>query len=359
MSERGAVRRNVLRWLVPIATIVLLAVFARGVDWAHAWQAVIHADPTLLAIATLANLASLAVKGIRWWLFLDAVGARGLGHAIRATFAGAALNNVLVANGGDAARVAAVARRAEISSAPVLATLAVDRLCDLITYALLFVVASFALSLPPALSRWRMPGLIALGVLAAIGAIVIPSAARNRGRPDRGAALSETSTAHSTSILQRARDYARRLVATSTSIATASRLTLAIALALVAWAGQWATFHYAAHAASFPVTAASSLLALLVVNASFLVRLTPGNVGVFQLLYVLAATSTGLNKDEAVAAAFLIQLIQYIPVTIVGLMLVPSLATRGRDATVSAASRSIPFDRDQSMRVRGEGHRGA
>ena len=81
------------------------------------------------------------------------------------------------------------------------------------------------------------------------------------------------------------------------------------------------------------------MLALLAVNASFLVRLTPGNVGVFQLLYALAATSTGLDKDSAVAVAFLIQLIQYIPVTIVGLLLAPSLAG-GKPAV--AARRAKP-----------------
>ena len=163
MTASSSERRSRLRWLVPIATVLLLALFARSVDWHHAWRAIITADPTLLAIATIANLASLVVKGVRWWLFLDAVGAPGLGQAIRTTMAGAALNNVLVANGGDAARVAAVARRAQISSAPILATLAVDRFCDLITYALLFVLVAFTMSLPPALARWRTPGLIALG----------------------------------------------------------------------------------------------------------------------------------------------------------------------------------------------------
>jgi hypothetical protein len=63
-----------------------------------------------------------------------------------------------------------------------------------------------------------------------------------------------------------------------------------------------------------------------VVNASFLVRLTPGNVGVFQLLYAVAATSAGLDRERAIAAAFLITAIQYIPVVVIGLPFVPALA---------------------------------
>ena len=84
---------------------------------------------------------------------------------------------------------------------------------------------------------------------------------------------------------------------------------------------------------AFATTPAESLLALLVVNASFVVRVTPGNVGVFQLLYALAVTSTGLDRDSAVAAAFLIQLVQYIPVTIIGLLIAPSLAAGKPDSS--------------------------
>jgi uncharacterized protein (TIRG00374 family) len=259
--------------------------------------------------------------------------------------AGAALNNVLVANGGDAARVAIVARRENVSSAPVLATLALDRLCDLVTYGMLFVTAAFAVPLPPELARWRVPGLLVLGAFAVIaGALMWRRAPTSRAEA--------VDAAQQSTYLERARVYWRRLVATSASVATVPRIALALVLSLVGWAGQWATFHYAAHAAAFPTTPAHSLLALLAVNASFLVRLTPGNVGVFQLLYALAATSTGLDRDAAVAVAFLIQLIQYIPVTVIGLLLAPSLASRSRLSRVAELV-ADPLDGNEHARLSG------
>jgi uncharacterized membrane protein YbhN (UPF0104 family) len=105
------------------------------------------------------------------------------------------------------------------------------------------------------------------------------------------------------------------------------------------------------------MTPTDTLLAWLAVNASFLIRLTPGNVGVFQLLYALAATSTGLSRDSAVAVAFLIQVIQYIPVTIVGLLFAPSLAAGPRARIVAPTPPRI--DREPAMRLRGEQERGA
>jgi uncharacterized protein (TIRG00374 family) len=303
------------RWVhaaLAVVTIGLLALFARGVDWHRAWSAATGAKPGILIVAIVANLASLAVKGVRWSLFLEAAGVAGLPAIIRATFAGAALNNVLVANGGDAARVAALARQSATSSAAVLATLVVDRTCDLISYIVLFVVAAFALPVPAALEKWRVPGAAALIVVLAILALIAWRANRPSLEPSRADASG-------------IRRYWTQLAATTAAVSTPSRLGLAVLLSFASWAGQWATFHYAARAVDFGTSASTSLLALLLVNASFLIRLTPGNVGVFQLLYTLAVTATGLDRDDAVAAAFLIQVIQYIPVTVVGLLLAPSL----------------------------------
>ena len=345
MSNPGTKRRW-LHWAVPAATVVLLALFARKVDWAHAWSAITHADPVLLGVATIANLGSLVVKGIRWSLFLDAVGIHGTGQALRTTFAGHALNNVLVANGGDAVRVAATARTRNVSSATVLATLAIDKLCDLVSYAALFAIAAFWLPLPQQLARWRTAGMMVLGVIGiAVAALLVW-----RPTDSHGEGLVEAERR----LVERARNYWRRLTATSAELATGRRLASAVGLAFVAWAGQWATFHYAAHAASFPTTPADSLLALLVVNASFVVRLTPGNVGVFQLLYALAATSTGLDKDSAVAVAFLISLIQYIPVTIIGLLLARSLTTDTRTAGATPAAQTTAATSERSVAVGGE-----
>jgi uncharacterized protein (TIRG00374 family) len=322
-----------MRRLLPFVTLALLAVFAFGIDWSQAWNAVVRADPVFLAVATIANLLSIGVKGIRWWLFLESIGVRGVGRAVRATLAGAALNNVVIANGGDAARVAGMARRGNVSSAAVLATLAVDRFCDLITYAVLFAVAALVLPLPQELAAWRVPGFVTLGVLATMAGLVVWR--RSPSGDGRGIDASE---ARQDIAVSGFRGYLQRLIATSASVVTGPRIALAIVLSFAAWGGQWATFHYAARATAFPMSVGQSLLALLVVNASFAIRLTPGNVGVFQLLYALAAASAGLDKDRAVAVAFLVQLIQFVPITIIGLLFAPSLAKPGQRALVPIAA---------------------
>jgi uncharacterized protein (TIRG00374 family) len=313
-------RRRWVRPVVAIATLALIAVFARSVDWGSAWETISNADPRFVALAVAAHLVTLIIKALRWRMFLASVGAPSVSLAVRAMFAGAALNDVVFANGGDAAKVAAVASHARVSSADVLATVAVDKLCDLASYALIFVAVAFALPLPPELARWRTPVLGALALMIVIAAVF----GWRMRHPSAPRADEKTG-----SFGARASAYIRRLVRTLAEVATAPRLSAAFLLALAAWGCQWATFHFAAVGADFPAPAATSLIALLTVNASFVVRLTPGNVGVFQFLYALAATAAGLDRNAAVAVAILISFIQYIPVTTIGLVFASTLVRRG------------------------------
>src|SRR5258707_13995258 len=108
--------------------------------------------PMLIAAAGV-NLASIVVKGVRWWIFLRPIGATSPWLALRATFAGAGLNNVLVANGGEAARVVFVSRSAHITSARVLATLALEGLVEVVGYFVILALAATLLQLAATLQR--------------------------------------------------------------------------------------------------------------------------------------------------------------------------------------------------------------
>src|SRR5450759_865716 len=128
---------RVMKWgrlLVTIAILVGLVLFARTVNWPATWAQIKQANAGMLRLASAVNLVCLVVKGVRWWVFLRPIGSPSLWLAVRATFAGAGLNNVLVANGGDAARVIFVSRATRIPSAKVLATLALERMFDPVSY---------------------------------------------------------------------------------------------------------------------------------------------------------------------------------------------------------------------------------
>ena len=63
-----------LRWLFTAVIVAFLVVFARTIDWTAAWTSIRHASMPLLIAAVVVNFLSMAVKGVRWWLFLRPAG---------------------------------------------------------------------------------------------------------------------------------------------------------------------------------------------------------------------------------------------------------------------------------------------
>ena len=295
------------------AVLVLLVVFVRQVPWRAVLLAARAADPWLLLAAAALNLISLAAKGVRWWVFLRPVGVRSLPLVMRATFAGASLNNLVVAQGGEGARVLMVARGAGVSSARVLAALAVERSFDALSYLVLLVGAAWLLPLPVALIRWRITGSVALGVATlAIACMLV----RARDAP-RGSMDALTGSADAMWPVTR---YARQFLAAISSTTSTGSFAAAAALSVVAWLLQVATYHLVARATNSPLPVAGSIAALLAVGVSFLVRATPGNVGVFQMVYALTVASFGIARPAAVAIAVLIQAVQVAPTLLAGLL---------------------------------------
>jgi hypothetical protein len=306
-----------LRWLLTAVILAFLVVFARTIDWAAAWSSMRHASLPLLVAAIAVNFLSICLKGIRWWLFLRPAGVPSLALALRATIAGAGLNNVLVANGGDAARVVFVSRATGVRSSTILATLALERMFDAVGFVILLVFGITFFELPHALEKWRRPAEALLVVIAALLIWFVHAARSIRPEhvPER--------RAKARTFWGRVRRYLSRFAESTRSLTTGPRFLGALVLSMLSWAGQFATFALAAAAAHVSMRYSASLAGLLAINLGLLIRATPGNVGFFQFVYALTAEQFGIARDDAIAVSLLIQTLQILPTTIVGVALAP------------------------------------
>ncbi len=313
---------RILRLALSLLIVAALVLFARKVNWHTTWQSITDANRTILVIAAIVNLLSLALKAVRWWIFLRPVGATSLWMAIKATFAGAGLNNILVANGGEAARVVFVARAAHVKSAKILATLALERMFELIGYIVLLALSVSFLELPPALTRTRPIAWIALAGIAVLLVYLVR-------RPERAEVVAPPALGWRSRVAA----YMRHFLHTIGGISTGPRFTTAILLSVGIWAMQVWTYSLTARAAHFNLPLVGTVAAILAVNLGFAVRATPGNVGVFQAMYALIAVGFGMDKDQAIAVAFLIQTQQIIPVTLLGVTLAPEFLFKRKKVT--------------------------
>jgi uncharacterized protein (TIRG00374 family) len=312
--------KSALRLTITVLIVGMLVVFATKVNWHETWRAIEDSSLSMLLAAALVNLSSLVLKGVRWWIFLRPIGATSLWLALRATFAGAGLNNVLVANSGEAARVIFVSRAAHITSAKVLATLALERLFELIGYVIMLALAVSLLPLPPAIERTRPFAWFALALIAGFLIYLV----RRPESPDQVIASTELGWRAKT------KQYGTRFMQALAGISTGPRFGAALALSVGIWALQVTTYALTAKAAHLHLPLVGTVAAILAVNIGFAIRATPGNVGVFQMLYAATATAFGLDENQALAVAFLIQTQQILPVTILGIALAPEFIFQKR-----------------------------
>jgi uncharacterized protein (TIRG00374 family) len=308
---------RIIRWVISGAIVVFLVIFARTIDWTSAWQSFRSASLPLVAVALGFNFLTVIVKAVRWWLFLRAAGSPSFPLALRATIAGAGLNNVLVAQGGDAARVVFVSRATGIPSSTILATVALERLFDPVGFVILLVYGVLAFSLPASLEKWRLPAEIALALTTFF--IVWFVYASRHAKPGDVAGQ----RAHATGVWGRLKAYLSGFVLSTRALTTGPRFVAALVLSLLGWATQVFTFVYAAKAAHVPMPVAASFAALLAINLGLLIRATPGNVGFFQVVFALVTEPFGIPRDDAIAVSLLIQTLQILPMTLIGVALAP------------------------------------
>jgi uncharacterized protein (TIRG00374 family) len=320
------------RGALTLAVAGVLVALARTVHWSEIWRATRAASPALLLIAALLNLGSLVVRAVRWWIFLRVLGV-GFPVALRATIVGAALDNVLVTQGGDAVRVLLVARATRLRRSAVLATVALERLFDPVCFGVLFFALTLTSALPPELAPFRYIAIVTFAVMVFVVAVLTRQSRRGMMSPVPQRPNAQT-------WLERLTAWLRHLRADVRELATAPRMVVALLLALAGWAMQLLLFGLVARAAHIAMPGSAQAAALLTTNAGLLLRATPGNLGVFQVVYALTAARFGVPTSDAVAVALLIQVVQIAPLFVLALGLAPALVLHPppRDALEAAPS---------------------
>ncbi|MEP7064679.1 MAG: lysylphosphatidylglycerol synthase transmembrane domain-containing protein [Gemmatimonadota bacterium] len=295
--------------LIMIALLAAgLAAYVRRVPWTPVLATLSHASATLLVLALCFHWLALTGKAGIWWTFLEPLGGPRFTTVARGTLMGATLNSLFVGSSGEAGRVLLMSRLTGIPSASVLATVVLERAVDLCGFLSLLACAALLFPTP------RAAGLGACAVLSIVAACALARRLRGGRTMER---VSGSSPSHS--LAARGRQYVLHVFASTRDIATTRRVSIAVALTLLDWCSELVSYSLVARAADFPIGVPGSLLALLAVNVGFLVRVTPGNVGVFELVYATVAHSLGLPYDRALAVALMLHLVQDVPTALLGL----------------------------------------
>jgi len=259
--------------------------------WADARDATLEANAALLTAALAVNLVSLITKGWAWQLLLRPVKRVGWLAAQQATLAGSAVSDLATSVVGEAARIQVLVRKSGIGWHHALASVVYLRAVEGVGLAVFLLAAPILVPLPPEL---RLAQAVAFAVLV-VGLMVVVLRPRTR-------------------LVSWLPGPLQRAAAALGDLASARALPAPLALALVNWAAQWATYGLVLRAIGVHAALAASFVALVAANLATLVPVSPGNVGVFQAAIVLGLLPLGVDADRAVLAGIALQVIQIPPV---------------------------------------------
>jgi uncharacterized protein (TIRG00374 family) len=299
------------RHLLTLCVVLAIVWFAgRLTDWHSVITSIGSASLPLVILAACATFLSTLIKGARWWLFLRRSADLGVGYVVRLTIAGTGLNSVLLANSGDIMRVGVASRASRISVIEILGSLAADKLVEVVAFCT-FAIA--ALSLQPLdvfpHSTVVLPfAFVTILVLASLIAQVNP-------RSNSVAAAARSWRGY----LWKGPQAIAKFVADARSRLRGRDAALGYVLSLASWLAQIVTYAIGARAVGIHLPLMTTVLAVVLVNIAGVLRLIPGNLGVFQAMYALAVVPNGVSRGPAVAAAALIQSVQLVSAIIAGL----------------------------------------
>jgi len=321
--------------------VALLAIFLWNVDFEQVGAAMRQARPELIVGAVAIALLNYYLRAIRWQLILRPVGRVRHSGAVIAVAVGYAAMTLLPARVGDLIRPIVLARREKLPFSGTLASIFTERLFDLWTvvlYFLIFVVFPPAMGQLDAQAQHNLRILSYSGYVAgaglAVGTLMILGLFRFQGqfvdivtRPIGRLRSSWRAPVASflnhfldgLRILQRPRDL---LVTMGASLVIWYVIYWQVRVALLAFG------------IDLPLRAAYFLVTLSVMGLAIP---TPGGIGGMHKAIQLGLTAFfAVELNTATAVAIVYHAICFVPITVLGLLCLPLVGVRLRDVDAVA-----------------------
>jgi glycosyltransferase 2 family protein len=300
---------------------VFLWLAIRGADLGEVRSALADATIAPLALALVAFGVVYSAQAERWRRIAATpdVGLIGFGEMVVSSIA---CNNVLPGRVGDLLRARWLATRSGMVSGRALATVVLDRTCDMVVLLVLLLATLFEVTG----EAWSRRIAIGSVVLVLVLAVVLAAARMYTRRRDRGRLASR-------SVLRR---ILRDVLDGLSEPMGRRRLAAALLLSAVAWFAYAGAAICAGRSVGFHLGLVDALFTTAVLNLGAAIPSSPGFVGTYQWLGVVSLGAAGIAHAEALAFAILLQAVWYVPTTLLGSV---SLVARGARTMTSVPVR--------------------
>ncbi len=284
-------------------------------------------DPVYLGLACLVNFATIALRARRWQVLVSVFKRVPFKDTFNLLTVGIAINSVIPFRVGEAFRSYSMADQCRIGKRESVSTVLLDKSFDAISFGLLLLLANGVFRPPSGISGSTY-GFVLTSIALVISIPLVAWLGRSvRDQPrEKFASDLQHRIAHKLEPLSRG--YASL---------TSCAFIHSTALSVLSWIVQFVVAMLAARAVGVRLPLGGLVMAVFAVNAMSVFPLTPANIGVFQVAFLVTLSAYGADRSSSLAVATVFQAALVIPVTLLGLAL---LHRRPRMRGKSAGSSS-------------------
>ena len=315
-TKRGIAKLSVDQvrlWGGTALSILFLVLAFRGIDLAGLWDTLAQTNYGLILVAVGTIIATSMAKTVRWQLlFYPRHRQRRYCKLLAILFIGQMVNIVIPARFGELARAYLVGEIERESKALALGTIAVEKAVDLLMVLFLFVGLLLTMAVP----RWvREPGVgVAMVTLVLVGTLVLSAHHKERLLPVFGRVLGilpELAQVRLMSHLEAALDSLEVLRQWDVSLGGGGWSALIWLLAA-------STNYIVFLALRLHLSFLAAVFLLVVLQVGVAVPSSPGKVGVFHYLCLLALSVFGVGRSPALSYGLLLYFIVFLPPVLLG-----------------------------------------
>jgi glycosyltransferase 2 family protein len=293
---------------------LFLWIAVRGVSWTETSSALGSARLGYVAPIFLMAIVSLYFRALRWGVLVKPLAPVRRESLFSATAMGFAANMLLPLRAGEVLRPWLLARKEQLKLAPVMATVAVERLFDMATLLLFFGVATLTLPLP---AEWRRYGWVFLATFIAFLVVLVLLVRFPRatvGALDK--ALTPFPQTVSGPFVRAVHQFADGLG----SLRSGAAIALAVVYSLAVWLTLAVSFGFGLSALDLPVPWIRGALSLTTMVAiAVAIPGGPGFIGMFQVGCEVGLAVYGVGKSLAFSYSVLVHVVQFASTVLLGL----------------------------------------
>lgn len=310
-----------LKKKIPIAIGIIISIIsiiwiARNFKIADIGSSLLSADYRYLIPVILLILLSFTIRSFRWGLLFNSPKKPSNTSLFTSLMVGYLGNNILPARMGEFARVYVLNKQEGISKSYTLATVVVERICDLIMALLLL---SFVLLLYP-FPKWLQNAGVLVSAITLV-ALVFIIILNFRGEPMVTLLVKKMSFLPK-HWLDTINHIGIEFIIGLSGLRNNQKLLSFLSLTTLIWAVELGILLCMAWAFYLPVTLSSILFVMIVTGLSTIIPSSPGYIGTYEFFTLAALSLIGITGNAALSFTIATHAITLIMSSIIGVICV-------------------------------------